>query len=97
MPPAVVAVSPVRMGLAAVLMVDFHWHYIPATLVCLLAGALIGGIQGYFVAFHRIPSFIVTLAGQLALSGLVLMTVKGLGTLSMRDPVIASSCSRVRR
>src|SRR5512146_2354715 len=48
-------------GLAAVLMVEYHWHYIPATLVCLAAGAIIGGAQGYFVAFHRIPSFIVTL------------------------------------
>jgi len=31
------------------------------------------------------------LAGQLALSGVVLLTVKGLGTLSMRDPVILGS------
>ena len=64
-------------GLAAVLMVDFHWHYIPATLVCLLAGALIGGIQGYFVAFHRIPSFIVTLGGMLVFRGAALALLKG--------------------
>ena len=47
-------------GLAAILMVQFEWHYVPATIACLLAGALIGGIQGYFIAFHRIPAFIVT-------------------------------------
>ena len=64
-------------GLAAVLMVDFHWHYIPATLVCLLAGALIGAIQGYFVAFHRIPSFIVTLGGMLVFRGAALALLKG--------------------
>ena len=64
-------------GLAAVLMVDYHWHYIPATLVCLLAGALIGGIQGYFVAFHRIPSFIVTLGGMLVFRGAALALLKG--------------------
>jgi len=64
-------------GLAAVLMVDFHWHYVPATLVCLLAGALIGGIQGYFVAFHRIPSFIVTLGGMLVFRGAALALLKG--------------------
>jgi putative multiple sugar transport system permease protein len=64
-------------GLAAVLMVDFHWHYIPATLICLLAGALIGGIQGYFVAFHRIPSFIVTLGGMLVFRGAALALLKG--------------------
>lgn len=64
-------------GLAAVLMVDYHWHYIPATLVCLLAGALIGAIQGYFVAFHRIPSFIVTLGGMLVFRGAALALLKG--------------------
>lgn len=64
-------------GLAAVLMVDFHWHYIPATLVCLLAGALIGGLQGYFIAFHRIPSFIVTLGGMLVFRGAALALLKG--------------------
>ena len=51
-------------GLAAVLMVQYHWHYVPATIVCLLAGAVIGGLQGYFIAFHRIPAFIVTHGGM---------------------------------
>ncbi|MDR3411927.1 MAG: sugar ABC transporter permease [Formivibrio sp.] len=64
-------------GLAAVLMVDFHWNYIPATLLCLAAGALIGGVQGYFVAFHRIPSFIVTLGGMLVFRGLALVLLAG--------------------
>lgn len=54
----------------------------------LLLATLTGFIQGFFVTFFRLPSFIVTLAGQLALSGLVLLTVKGLGTLPMRDPVV---------
>ena len=64
-------------GLAAVLMVDFHWHYVPATLVCILAGALIGGLQGYFVAFHRIPAFIVTLGGMLVFRGATLALLNG--------------------
>lgn len=55
------------------------------------AATLVGLIQGFFVTFFRLPSFIVTLAGQLALSGLVLLVVKGLGTLSMRDPVVLGS------
>lgn len=57
----------------------------------LLAAVFIGAIQGFFVTFFKLPSFIVTLAGQLALSGMVLLTVKGLGTLSMRDPVVLGS------
>ena len=64
-------------GLAAVLMVELHWHYIPATLVCLLAGALIGGLQGYFIAFHRIPAFIVTLGGMLVFRGAALALLNG--------------------
>lgn len=54
----------------------------------LMVATLVGVVHGFFVTFFKLPSFIVTLAGQLALSGLVLLTVKGLGTLSMRDPVV---------
>src|SRR6476660_3304241 len=52
-------------ALAAVLMVNMEMHYLPATLICLATGALIGAAQGWFVAYMRIPSFIVTLAGLL--------------------------------
>src|SRR5437868_12300527 len=64
-------------ALAAVLMVEMEWHWLPATLVCLAAGALIGGAQGWFVAYMRIPSFIVTLAGLLVFKGLALLILKG--------------------
>ncbi|MGC3999557.1 MAG: hypothetical protein QM767_19780 [Anaeromyxobacter sp.] len=42
-------------ALAAVLMVTHDWHYVPATLACLLMGALIGAAQGWFIAFFRSP------------------------------------------
>jgi putative multiple sugar transport system permease protein len=64
-------------ALAAVLMVQYEWHFLPATLVCLLCGGLIGGIQGWFVAYSRIPSFIVTLAGMLVFKGLALALLAG--------------------
>ena len=64
-------------ALAAVLMVEYNWHFVPATLVCLLCGGLIGAIQGSFVAFSRIPSFIVTLAGMLVFKGLALALLAG--------------------
>jgi len=64
-------------ALAAVLMVEHGWHFIPATLACLVAGALIGAAQGWFVAFFGIPSFIVTLAGMLVFKGLSLALLQG--------------------
>jgi putative multiple sugar transport system permease protein len=41
-----------------------------ASIVCLVVGAAIGAAQGYWIAYHRIPSFIVTLAGMLIFRGL---------------------------
>jgi putative multiple sugar transport system permease protein len=64
-------------ALAAVLMVEFNWHFVPATVVCLLAGGAIGAAQGWFIAFFRIPSFIVTLAGMLVFKGLSLALLQG--------------------
>ena len=64
-------------ALAAVLMVQFNWHFVPTTVVCLLAGAAIGAAQGWFVAYARIPSFIVTLAGMLVFKGLSLALLQG--------------------
>jgi len=64
-------------ALAAVLMVSWGWHYVPATLLCLATGAAIGAAQGMWVAFFRIPSFIVTLAGMLVFKGLALALLQG--------------------
>jgi len=64
-------------ALAAVLMVEYNWHFLPAALVCLVAGGIIGAAQGWFVAYFKIPSFIVTLAGMLVFKGLALALLKG--------------------
>src|SRR6478735_3309413 len=64
-------------ALAAVLMVRYDWNLVPATLLCLATGAVIGGVQGWFVAFLRIPSFIVTLAGMPVFKGLALALLQG--------------------
>ena len=64
-------------ALAAVLMVNLGWHFVPAAFVSLLAGGLIGAAQGWFVAYARIPSFIVTLAGMLVFKGLCLALLQG--------------------
>jgi putative multiple sugar transport system permease protein len=64
-------------ALAAVLMVNYNWNFVAASLVCLVAGGIIGGAQGWFVAYLRIPSFIVTLAGMLVFKGLALALLQG--------------------
>jgi putative multiple sugar transport system permease protein len=64
-------------ALAAVLMVQYEWSPVPATLVCIAAGAAIGALQGWFVAWFKIPSFIVTLAGMLVFKGLALALLQG--------------------
>lgn len=50
------------------------WAVIPTVLV---AGGVIGAAQGYWIAFWRIPSFIVTLAGMLVFRGLTLWLLAG--------------------
>lgn len=64
-------------GLAAVFMVDYGMNPFLAGFLCILLGAAIGGIQGYFVAYAKIPSFIVTLAGMLVFKGLLLWLLGG--------------------
>ncbi len=64
-------------GLAAVMTVNLELSWVLAVAVCLLAGALIGAAQGYWVAFLGVPSFIVTLAGMLVFRGLSLALLQG--------------------
>jgi putative multiple sugar transport system permease protein len=64
-------------AVAAVLMVTYRVHFIPATIICLAVGGLIGAAQGYWVAYFKIPSFIVTLAGMLVFKGLALALLQG--------------------
>lgn len=64
-------------ALAAVLIVNYELDIYLTTFICLATGALIGAAQGYWVAYWRIPSFIVTLAGMLVFRGLSLWLLEG--------------------
>jgi putative multiple sugar transport system permease protein len=64
-------------ALAAVLMVQYDVNYVWATIICIATGALIGAVQGYWIAFWRMPSFIVTLAGMLVFRGLTNLVLQG--------------------
>ena len=49
-------------AISAVLMAKWDVPWPLAVITCLVAGALIGAWQGYWVAYFGIPAFIVTLA-----------------------------------
>lgn len=64
-------------GLAAVMLVQWHWPVPVAVVASLAVGVAIGAAQGYWVAYWRIPSFIVTLAGMLVFRGATLWLLNG--------------------
>ncbi|WP_099865282.1 multiple monosaccharide ABC transporter permease [Pararhizobium haloflavum] len=64
-------------ALAAVMIVQWDVNFVLAAIVCLAVGAAIGAAQGFWVAYYRIPSFIVTLAGMLVFKGLTLWLLAG--------------------
>lgn len=64
-------------ALAAVMIVQMDVPYLLAIVICLVVGGLIGAAQGYWVAYWKIPSFIVTLAGMLVFRGLSLLLLEG--------------------
>jgi len=79
-------------ALAAVMIVNFDITYFLAGLLCLVAGGLIGMAQGFWIAYFKIPSFIVTLAGMLVFKGLTLWLLAGqsVGPFPKQFQLIAS-------
>jgi putative multiple sugar transport system permease protein len=64
-------------ALGAVMMVRYGVDYRITMILCLITGGAIGAAQGYWIAYHKIPSFIVTLAGMLVFRGLTLTLLGG--------------------
>lgn len=64
-------------ALAAIMMVDMQLPPFLAVIISLGVGALIGAWQGFWIAYVRIPAFIVTLAGMLLFRGLTMIILNG--------------------
>jgi putative multiple sugar transport system permease protein len=64
-------------ALAGVLIVRYDVNWVVVVAISLLVGAAIGAFQGYWVAYLKIPSFIVTLAGFLIFRGLTIALLQG--------------------
>ncbi len=73
---SIMAVLSVKAGMPA-------WIAVGAAIV---AGALIGVLQGFWFARLHVPSFIVTLAGYLGWQGALLYTLGSTGTVNLGDP-----------
>ena len=57
-------------AIAGILMVNLGWNIYVSMLICLAVGIAIGVWQGFWIAYVRVPPFIVTLAGSLLFRGL---------------------------
>ncbi|WP_406812481.1 sugar ABC transporter permease [Histophilus somni] len=64
-------------GFAAISNVWWGWPLPLTILVTLVLGLLIGAWSGWWVAYQKVPSFIVTLAGMLAFRGILIGLTNG--------------------
>jgi len=72
-------------GVMAIMDYTYHFPmYVTITTVVIL-GIAVGLFNGYWIAYLRVPSFIVTLAGFLAFRGILLGITKGT-TVSLESP-----------
>lgn len=68
-------------AIAGKLIINEGMNITAAILICIIIGLAIGIWQGFWIAYVRIPAFIVTLAGMLIFRGLTITMLEGL-TLS---------------
>lgn len=64
-------------GAAAIFDVWLGWPLPLTIVVTLVAGLLLGAWNGWWVAYRKVPSFIVTLAGMLAFRGILVGITNG--------------------
>ena len=64
-------------AISGILMINNGWAPVPTVIVCLAIGAVVGVWNGFWIAYVKIPPFIVTLAGQLIFRGLTLGILQG--------------------
>jgi putative multiple sugar transport system permease protein len=74
-------------ALCAVLTVQWGLPWPLAVLATLVAGAVIGAAQGYWVAYFGIPAFIVTLGGMLVFRALTLTVLGNQGIGPFPDEI----------
>jgi putative multiple sugar transport system permease protein len=64
-------------AVSAILLLKMHLPVSVAIPISLFIGFLIGGFQGFFIAYVGVPAFITTLAGMLIFKGLTMVILQG--------------------
>lgn len=64
-------------AMSAIMLVKWGLPAIVVVPLAILMGAIMGAAQGYWVAYQKIPSFIVTLAGMLVFRGMTYVVLSG--------------------
>ncbi len=59
-------------AVCAMLMIQAGWGVVPSVAATLVVGLAIGAWHGFWVAYRRVPAFIVSLASMLAFRGLII-------------------------
>lgn len=59
-------------AVCAMLMIKLEWGVIPAVGATLAVGLAVGAWHGFWVAYRKVPAFIVSLASMLAFRGLII-------------------------
>jgi D-xylose transport system permease protein len=87
------AVSGLCAAIFAVLSVKNGWATLPALLVAIGAGTLIGIFQGFISTRFGIPTFVVTLAGLLGWQGAQLQVLGDTGTVNLEVGLVTDLTS----
>ncbi|HPF86944.1 MAG TPA: sugar ABC transporter permease [Candidatus Limiplasma sp.] len=88
---AVGSVVAVVSACAGTFIITWGWNVYLSIALCLLIGILIGMWQGFWIAYVKIPPFIVTLAGMLIFRGLCLLILNGLTLAPFPDEYLMFS------
>jgi len=63
---------------AGEMIIEWKWNTYVSIFLCLFLGILLGAWQGFWIAYVKIPPFIVTLSGMLVFRGCTLLVLNGL-------------------
>jgi putative multiple sugar transport system permease protein len=78
--------------IAAKMLVDAHMNVFVVIIISLIIGGAIGAFHGFWIAYIRIPAFIVTLAGMMLWRGLqlVISDAKAIAVTPDKNPLFTS-------